>query len=293
MAGWMTRIAERWLSRSAKIDPAALSAVAGLTPVTVVTGASRGIGYAIAARFAEIGHAVVLVARSGAELDDAASRLRARVSAANVRVLPLDVTALDAADTLDRFLAAEGAYLDVLVNNAAIGHGGPFEDAPAGRIDALVALNVGALTRLMRHALPAMKARGRGGILNVASLGGLIPGPYQAAYYASKAYVLSLTEAVAAECAGSGVRIAAVAPGPVETGFHASMGADGSRYRQLLPALTTRQVARAAVRGFLLGRRVIYPGLIAPFSALAVRLLPHAITVPLVAWLLDNRGRKP
>ncbi len=289
MPSWTTRLVDRWLSRAVRPDPTALAAVAALAPATVVTGASRGIGYAIAARFAEIGHTVVLVARSQADLDDAASRMRARLTGAKVSALVLDVTATDAGEVIDRFLAEHGLYLDVLVNNAAIGLGGPFEDSPADRIDALVALNVGAVTRLTRHVLPVMKARGRGGILNISSLGGAVPGPYQAAYYASKAYVMSLTEAVAAECAGRGVRIAVVAPGPVETGFHASMGADEARYRRLMPALSTRQVAHAAVRGFLLGRRVIYPGLIAPVAAVAVRLLPHAITVPLVAWLLDNR----
>lgn len=289
MTGWTTRIVDRWISRAARVDAAALAAVSGRIPATVVTGASRGIGLAIAVRFAELGSDVLLVARSASDLEVAASLIRTRVTGAQVLTLALDVTDADAGSILDHHLAGHGRYLDVLVNNAAIGLGGPFEEAPAARIDDLVALNVGALTCLMRHALPAMTARGRGGILNVASLGGAVPGPYQAAYYASKAYVMSLTEAVAAECAGRGVRISVVAPGPVETGFHASMGADAARYRLLMPALATRQVARAAVRGYRLGRRVIFPGLIAPVMGVAVRVLPHAITVPLVAWLLDNR----
>ncbi len=288
---WATRLVDRWLARSARPDAGALAAVAGFAPATVVTGASRGIGLALAERFSEAGNAVVLIARSAGKLEIAAETLRNRVPGATILILPLDVTDAGAGDAIDRFLAGHGCYLDVLVNNAAIGLGGPFEDGAASSVDDLVALNIGALTRLMRHALPAMKARGRGGILNVSSLGGAVPGPYQAAYYASKAYVQSLTEAVAAECAGSGVRIAVVAPGPVETGFHASMNADDALYRRLLPAMTPRQVARAAVSGFMLGRHVIYPGVIAPVAALAVRVLPHAITVPLVARLLDNRGR--
>lgn len=286
----IVRLIDRWLARSARPDEAALAAVTGLAPATVITGASRGIGLALAERFAETGHAVVLVARSASQLDAAADRVRRRVPGATILTLPLDVTTPDAGPAIDRFLADHGRYLDVLVNNAAIGLGGPFEQGAASAIDDLVALNVAALTRLVRHALPGMKARGRGGILNVSSLGGAVPGPYQAAYYASKAYVQSLTEAVAAESAGSGVRIAVVAPGPVETGFHASMQADNALYRRLMPAMKPRQVARAAVSGFLLGRRVIHPGIIAPFAALAVRLLPHAITVPLVARLLDNRA---
>ena len=108
----------------------------------------------------------------------------------------------------------------------------------------LLDLNVAALTRLMHHVLPGMLARARGGILNVASLGGLVPGPYQAAYYASKAYVVSLTEAVAAENAGRGVRFMALAPGPVNTGFHAAMGAELSFYRQLIFALERGATAR-------------------------------------------------
>ena len=117
----------------------------------------------------------------------------------------------------------------------------------------LLDLNVRALTALTRHFLDGMRVRGRGGILNVASLGGYTPGPYQAAYYASKAYVLSLTEAMAAETAGEGVRVCALAPGPVDTGFHARMGAEGAFYRYLLPPASAEAVARAGYRGFALG----------------------------------------
>ena len=112
----------------------------------------------------------------------------------------------------------------------------------------------------MRHALPAMLARGEGGIINVASLGGLVPGPNQAAYYASKAYVVSLTRAVAAENAGRGVRLMALAPGPVDTGFHHAMGAELSFYRQLVLALSADQTARSAYRGYVLGFWARRPG---------------------------------
>ena len=115
----------------------------------------------------------------------------------------------------------------------------------------------------MRHALPAMLARGEGGIINVASLGGLVPGPNQAAYYASKAYVVSLTRAVATENAGRGVRLMALAPGPVDTGFHRAMGAELSFYRQLMIALSPEQTARAAYRGYMLGLHLVVPGVTA------------------------------
>ena len=133
-----------------------------------------------------------------------------------------------------------------------------------------------------------MLERRRGGILNVASLGAYVPGPHQAAYYASKAYVLSLTEAIATETAGRGVKISVLVPGPVETVFHANMGAEASRYRALLPALTAERVADAGYRGFTFGQRVVAPGLLTRPSLIALKLLPHPISVPLVAWLLKS-----
>jgi short-subunit dehydrogenase len=131
-----------------------------------------------------------------------------------------------------------------------------------------------------------MLARGRGGIINVASLGGYVPGPYQAAYYASKAYVLSLTEAMAAEHAGSGVRIAVLAPGPVDTRFHTAMGAESAPYRWMLPAARADKVAAATQRDFTLGRRVIVPGLLYMAGSLVLRVLPHLVSVPLMGKLL-------
>ena len=141
----------------------------------------------------------------------------------------------------------------------------------------------------MHHALPGMLARARGGILNVASLGGLVPGPYQAVYYASKAYVVSLTEAVAAENAGRGVRFTAVAPGPVNTGFHVRMGLQ-IVYRQLLFSLNPERVANSAYRGYVLGFRVVVPGLFFKPMWPALRVLPHRLLLPLIGWLPRPRA---
>jgi hypothetical protein len=139
-----------------------------------------------------------------------------------------------------------------------------------------------------------MLARGRGGIINISSLGGYGPGPYQAAYYASKAYVISLSEAVASEVAGSGVRICAVAPGPVGTRFHHDMQAETAPYRRLLPELTPERVARSAYLGFRLRRRVVVPGVLNMLAALALRVMPHPLTVPILGWLLrPGAGRAP
>lgn len=294
--GSLASLADLWIGRSARPDPEALAAVSGRAPAVVVTGASRGIGRALARRFAEAGCDVVLVARDEGPLTEAAAEIR-RATGVRAVPIPLDVTHADAPDRLEAGLRAAGLYADVLVNNAGSGLAGPFADQRTQDLERLMALNIAATTRLMHHALPAMLARGRGGILNVASLGGLVPGPYQAAYYASKAYLVSLTEAVAHEARGRGVRITAIAPGPVDTTFHSAMGAEGALYRTLLPAMRAEAVARSAFLGYRIGRTVIVPGLMPSLAALAVKLLPHALSVPLVGALLwvsgpaDGRGR--
>lgn len=280
-------LASRWITRAAAPEPEALAAVTGLRPAVVVTGGSSGIGLAIARAFAQAGETVVLVARNRQRLT--AARATFAAEPANLFVAPLDVTTPDAPALLDAALANHGLYLDILVNSAGIGLAGPFDSHTPQDIDRLLALNVAALTRLTRHALPRMRARARGGVINVSSLGGYVPGPNQAAYYASKAYVCSLTEALAAELAGSGVRMTVLAPGPVETGFHDSMGTNNALYRWLFPAISPERAARAAVFGYRLGRSVIVPGLIPKALAVAVTVLPHALTAPVLRAILVPR----
>lgn len=288
----LRRIIDLWLSRNAEPQADALAAVAHLQPMVVVTGGSRGIGLAIARRFARAGYPVTVVARGAAVLDDAAAAI-ARKYDVKALALALDVADRDAAQRIDAALATEGFYLDVLVNCAGTGLAGPFVSHPEAAIDTLIDTNTSALTRITRHALPQMLARGRGGILNVASLGGLVPGPNQAAYYASKAYVVSLTRAIATENAGRGVRIMALAPGPVDTGFHQAMGAELSFYRQLLLALSADQTARAAYRAYVLGWRLFVPGLTGKLLQVALWIIPHALLLPLTGWLLRRREERP
>ncbi len=275
----------RWWQRDAQ----GLAAYEGLRPMVVVTGGSDGIGYALARRFAAAGQDVVLVARRAQPLAEAADRIRAEFKVEAVAV-PADITRSDAIPAIEAALKAQGAYADVLVNCAGMGLSGPFHGQAPEAILELLDLNIRALTTLSRHFLTGMRIRGRGGILNLASLGGYAPGPNQAVYYASKAYVLSFSEALAAETAGEGVRITAVAPGPVNTQFHARMGAEQAIYRSLVAASSPEAVARAAYRGFALGLRVVVPGILNPFLALAMRILPHRIVVPIVGVLLKQRG---
>lgn len=281
----LASLVDWWIGRRADPQPAALKAVETLAPAIAVTGASRGLGLAIAEQFAKANHPVMLIARDRDELAAAASRLVAK-SSAKVMSLSLDVTDPKAGEKIDAALAAEACYLDVLVNNAAFGLGGDFVDQDPDQLDALVRLNVGAVTRLTRHVLAAMLARGRGGIINVASLGGLMPGPYQAAYYASKAYVVSLTRAVASEIAGRGVRVCSALPGPLETGFHADMGANNALYRYLMISSTPETAARSILRGYHLGHRLIIPGIANFLVSRFVSFVPYHLLVPVVGLLL-------
>jgi uncharacterized protein len=289
MTNPLSALLQAWRRRWWRPDPQALAAYVGLKPMVVVTGGSEGIGYELARQFARTGQDVMLMARHADLLEAAATRLGADTTA-RVIAVPADITATDAIATIEAALAAQSAYCDVLVNSAGIGFSGPFHTHAPDDVLRLVDTNVRALTHLTRHFLPGMRVRGRGGILNLASIGSYVPGPNQAAYYASKAYVLSLSEAIAAETAGEGVRVCALAPGPVNTRWHAKAGALSAFYRSFVPPASAQSVARAGYLGFALGLRVTFPGLITPFVALALRVMPHRIVIPIVGMLLRPRG---
>jgi short-subunit dehydrogenase len=276
---------DAWIARYAKPKQAALDAVAHLKPAVVVTGGSRGIGFQLARRFAKAGYDIAVLARNQEPLQQSTLAL-ANEFPVRVIAIVIDVTGEDAPATIDARLAEQGLYSDILVNCAGVGLAGNFTSHDEAQVMRLIEINVAALTRLMHHTLPRLIARGRGGILNVASVGGLVPGPYQAAYYASKAYVISLTEAVGTEIAGLGVRMCVLAPGPVNTGFHQAMGTDFSFYRQLILPLSAQATANAAYRGYVLGCRLVVPGIMNKLLAIALKIIPHALLMSIVGWLL-------
>jgi short-subunit dehydrogenase len=287
--GLLTSLADRWVSRSASPAPEALAAVAGLEPATVITGASEGLGFALASRITREGRVVVLVARRVEPLEDAVSRLRAAHPNGRIIAASLDVGRLDAFEQLEDLLASRDLYLDVLVNNAGIALTGPFSVQDPATLDELVVTNVGALTRLTRLALAPMRARGRGGIMNISSLGSFTPGPWNAAYFASKAYVLSLTAALAAECAGEGVRVCAVAFGPVRTEMLDKFGGSRSHFKSIFAGALPERMARLAWRSYRLGRRVVTPGFTTYVLAWWVRAMPYEILLPLMRWVMKPR----
>ena len=243
----------------------------------LVTGASSGIGRSLARLLAADGCNLVLVARRGDELE----RLGAELSASHgvtVSAHAVDLTHPDSAGELLDRLDAAGTSIDILVNNAGFGMRGGFSELPLDRQLEMIALNVTTLTLLTRRLVPGMRNRRRGGVLNVGSTAGFQPGPFMAVYYATKAYVVSFTEALAEELSGSGVRVSCLAPGPTETGFAAEAGAtDAGLFRG--EVMTVDEVAQIGYEGWKIGKVLIVPGRRNRLRALAVRLLPRTSVV--------------
>lgn len=234
-----------------------------MSDLALVTGASSGIGLELAREHARRGGRLVLVARGQPALERAAVELRA-AGAADVQVIALDLAAPGAVVTLVEQVDARGLAPSILVNNAGFGGQGRFHERDWARDAAMIDLNVRALTDLTRSLLPRMLRAGRGHVLNVASTAALVPGPLQAVYYATKAYVLSLGEALSEELRGSGVHVTTLLPGATRTGFAARGGLeDTALFRG--PLADAAQVARAGYAGMLAGRRRVYGGV--PWAA--------------------------
>ncbi|GAB5374902.1 MAG: SDR family NAD(P)-dependent oxidoreductase [Acuticoccus sp.] len=246
-------------------------------PLAIVTGASSGIGAALAAEIARDGYALLLVARRADRLRALAERLDAPVE-----VFAADLTDPGAIEALAGVLAMQGRQPDVLVNNAGFGQGGAFAAASAARDLQMVDLNVRAVVDLTHRFLPGMLARGRGGVLNVASIVGYQAGPYSAVYSASKAFVLSFSDALYSECANTGVAVSALCPGPVETEFFSEAGAEKMRFRRFARALPAERVAAAGWRGFKAGKRRVVPGTLVKLRALTAWMTPAALELPVV-----------
>ncbi|MDZ7708576.1 MAG: SDR family oxidoreductase [Trueperaceae bacterium] len=262
-------------------------------PTALVTGASSGIGLELARAFARRDHDLVLTARSRDALHALADELHAAHGVA-VEVVPEDLARPGGPAALVDALTAGGHRIDVLVNNAGFATHGRFDDIALETGIEEARLNMLAPTWLMKRLLPGMVRRGTGGVLNVASTAGFQPGPGMAVYYATKAYVLHLSEAVAEELAGSGVTITALCPGPTESGFQARAGMEGSRLERRRGLFQhPADVAEAGVRAFERGQRVYVPGTANRLAALAPRLLPRAWTTKLIGWLHERPGETP
>lgn len=257
-------------------------------PAAVITGATHGLGRALAEEFARAGHGLMLVARDEVALRRAAQELSS-AHRVEVRTLAADLGTEEGCAKVEEALESAGLYADFLINNAALMVAGFFQDQAPETLRKIADLNVRAVIDLTRRLLPGMIARRRGGVLNVASVEGFMPVPYQATYAATKAFVLSFTRSLAYETMGTGVRIGCLAPGTIETAMHAKAGAEYSRYVQYLPAMSAEDVARIGYRSFMRGRKVIVPGLFNKFAALVAPFVPKLLLVPFIGLLFRVR----
>lgn len=259
-----------------------------LAPAAVITGATQGIGRALADEFAKHGHTVLLVARHEESLAKAAREVTAAHNV-SAHYAACDLSTPEGCDQLADTLRAKGLYCESLVNNAAIMTAGFFQEQDPDMLTKIVDLNVRAVVDLTRRFLPDMLARGQGGVLNVASLEGFMPVPYQASYAATKAFVISWSRALAWEVYGTGIRVCVVTPGPIETAMHEKAGAEYSRYMVYLPRMTPEQMAEAAYRRFMRGNWVIIEGWVNRIIANGVRFIPGVMLIPAVGWFFRVR----
>ena len=256
-------------------------------PLALVTGGSGGIGADLARELARHGHDLVLAARSLAPMEAVAEELR-RLGA-TVRVIAADLAQPGAAAALAAEVGRRELAVDVLINNAGLGAAGRFDRIDPQRLGEILNVNVVALTELTRLLLPGMIERRYGRIMVVASVAGFQPGPHMAAYFASKAYVLSLGEALAYELRGTGVTVTTLCPGATATNFFAVAGAGQSvMARRLRRMMSSAEVARLGYRGMAAGRRVIVSGAMNHLVALAGRYMPHRITLPVTQLLMSE-----
>jgi short-subunit dehydrogenase len=254
----------------------------------LVTGASAGIGRELARLAAKDGHDLVLVARRRERLEELAAELTA-AHGVQVTVIASDLSERAAPADIAERLRATGTHIDFLINNAGFGSCGPFAQAVLEREVEMIHLNIRALVQLTHQFLPDMLRRKCGRILNVASVAGFVPGPYMATYYASKAFVISFTEALSAELLGTGVTITASCPGPTETEFGAVAGSTKTKLFQRGVA-TAAPVALHAYRAMMAGKVVAIPGLMNKLIAQSTRIAPRAWLLAISAGL--NRKRK-
>ena len=250
-----------------------------LKPIVLVTGASAGLGAALAAAFAERGHSLVLVARREAQLESVADGIAAR-GLARPRCVALDLTLPDAGERLARTLQDLGLEPEIVVNNAGFGLLGQAASLDRARQLAMVDLNVRIATDLSLRFVDSL-ARHKGGILNVASVLGFVPGPGMAVYHATKAYLVSFSLALHQELKAQGVRVTALCPGPVDTEFMARAGIPEGNFPRFL-SRSAERVAQEGYDGLMRGRRVVIPGSTNKAAAHLARLMPRW----LVLWML-------
>lgn len=253
----------------------------------LVTGASSGIGLQLAHLFAADRYSLVLVARNRGALRELADELQARYNVA-VRISPKDLAHPSTPAELYQELQEAGVALDVLVNNAGFGGSGPFLQTNWNNEAEMIQVNIVALTHLTKLFLPQIRARA-GKVLNVASVAGFLPGPYTSIYYASKAYVLNFTEALAEELAGTGATVTCLCPGPVETNFQKRAHTGGSSRANGPLYMDVHEVVRQGYEGMKRGKRLVIPGWKNRLLVQMLRLAPRSTVTRMVSNMYERK----
>ena len=252
----------------------------------LITGASGGIGYELAKLFARDHHNLVLVARSADKLAQVATELQAQ--GVTVKTIALDLATPPAPKFLFDQLQSAGIAVDILINNAGYGAFGDFAQMPEEEILGQINLNITALTQLTRLFLPSMVQRRSGRIMNVASTAGFQPGPLMAVYYATKAYVISFSEAIANELRNTGVTVTCFCPGATHTGFAKRAGTEKSRLFKQLGAMSAEKVALDGYRAVMEGRTLAISGVHNWLVAESTRFAPRKMVTAISRWVTEK-----
>ncbi len=258
-----------------------------LRPLALVTGASSGIGVAFARLLARHGYDLIVTARRESEIQALADELMSS-SDAKVTSIGHDLAPPGAAAGLVNTITQLGLMPDLVINNAGFGLMGPAAELDFTAQQEIVGVNVSALTDLSLHYAKAMAERGAGGVINISSVAGTLPGPNMATYYASKAYILSFTEALAVEMKPKGVAVTVVLPGVTKTEFHARAGMEHSQLMKASRPMRADAVAQMAFDGFKKRRRVVVTGLFNKFAVLCTRFVPNSVLLPITRRLHTN-----
>src|SRR5580698_5567400 len=253
----------------------------------LITGGSNGIGRELAKLFAKDHHNLVLVARGGGKLTRVADELQ-RQFGVSAKAVPLDLTASPAPQFLFDQLQREGIAIDFLVNNAGYGVFGEFAKIQLEQDLGQIQLNIAALTHLTKLFLGPMMERRSGKILNVASTAGFQPGPLMAVYYATKAYVISFSEALANELKGTGVTVTCLCPGATDTGFQGRAGTEKTILFKKLRPMDAKTVARDGYRGLMAGKTLVISGFRNWLIAESLRVSPRKLVTAVSRKLLDK-----
>ncbi len=253
----------------------------------LITGASGGIGCELAKLFANDHYNLVLVARTEAKLSELAAGLESQCGI-TAQPLVCDLSDPSGPQRIFDELQKQRTEIDILVNNAAYGKFGDFAQLPIEDAIAQIQLNIASLTVLTRLLLPHMIASKRGKVLNVASTAGFQPGPLMAVYYASKAYVISFSEAIANELQGTGISVTCLCPGPTDTGFQGRAGVEDSRLFKQFGPMEAKTVARDGYRALMKGKTLTISGFKNRVLAETVRVAPRKLATAISRWVAEK-----